>query len=147
TGFMSSEFSVNGKLLELLKDIAPKITRVAFLRDASQGPGTSQFAVIQAMAPLLKVVEANPVTVREASEIEGAVAAFARAPNCGLIVPLSPAGRLYRDLIIAPAARHKLPAVYQERQFVAAGGLMTYGVNFTDQSRRAATYVDRILKG
>ena len=98
------------------------------------------------MAPLLRV-DVTPINLRETGEIERAVADFARAPNGGLIVIVSPAGRLYRDLIIALAAQHKLPAVYQERQFVAAGGLMTYGVNFTDQYRRAATYVDRILKG
>jgi putative ABC transport system substrate-binding protein len=119
---MSSEFSVDAKFLELLKGIAPTITRVAFLRDANQNAAAAgQFAVIQAMAPLLKVVEVNPVNA-QASEIQTAVAAFARAPNGGLIVPLSPAVRLNRDLIIALAARHKLPAVYGERHFAAAGG-------------------------
>jgi putative ABC transport system substrate-binding protein len=145
---MSSEFSVDAKFLELLKGIAPTITRVAFLRDANQNAAAAgQFAVIQAMAPLLKVVEVNPVNVREASEIQTALAAFARAPNGGLIVPLSPAVRLNRDLIIALAARHKLPAVYGERHLAAAGGLTSYGPDYTDQYRRAAGYVDRILKG
>jgi putative ABC transport system substrate-binding protein len=149
TGFMSTEYSVNGKYLELLKDIAPGITRVAILRDATQvGQPTQvgQFAVIQSMAPLLRV-DVTAINLRESGEIENAVALFARAPNGGLIVSVSPAGRLYRDLIIALAARHKLPAVYYERHFAAAGGLMTYGVDFTDQYRRAASYVHRILKG
>jgi putative ABC transport system substrate-binding protein len=146
TGFMTTEFSANGKYLELLKDIAPTITRVAVLRDANQGVGTSQFGVIQAMAPLLRV-QVNPINLREAGEIERDVAAFARTPNGGLIVMVSPATRFYRDLIIALAARHKLPAVYDERHFAAAGGLMTYGSDFTDQYRSAAAYVDRILKG
>jgi putative ABC transport system substrate-binding protein len=148
TGFMTAEYSVNGKYLELLKDIAPGITRVAVLRDATPAPGTGgAFAVIQAMAPLLRVDQVNAINLREPGEIESAVAAFARAPNGGLIVNVSPAVRLYRDLIIALAARHKLPAVYNERHFAAAGGLMTYGADFTDQYRRAASYVDRILKG
>jgi putative ABC transport system substrate-binding protein len=148
TGFMTGEYSLFAKHLELLKEIAPAITRVAFLRDATQdSTGTGAFAVIQAMAPLLRVQEVNAINLREADEIESAVAAFARPPNGGLIVNLSPAGRLYRDLIVALAARHKLPAMYGERHFAAAGGLMTYGVDFTDQYRRAAAYVDRILKG
>jgi putative ABC transport system substrate-binding protein len=146
TGFMSNEFSVNGKYLELLKDIAPGITRVAVLRDATQGSGTGAFAVIQAMAPLLRV-QVEPINLRETGETESAVAAFARASNCGLIVTAGPAARFHRDLIIALAARHKLPAVYYERDFAAAGGLMTYGPDYTDQYRRAAAYVDRILKG
>jgi len=146
TGFMGGEYSVNGKYLELLKDIAPGITRVAVLRDASQGAGTGAFAVIQAMAPLLRV-QVSAINLRETGEIESAVAAFARSPNGGLILPPSSAGRLYRDLIIALAARHKLPAIYFDRYYAAAGGLMTYGPDFTDQYRRAAAYVDRILKG
>ena len=146
TGFMLNEYSLNAKYPELLKEIAPGITQVAVLRDASQGAGTGDFAVIQAMAPLLRM-QANAIDLREAGEIEGAVAAFARSSNGGLIMPGSAAGRLYRDLIIALTARHKLPAVYYERHFAAAGGLMTYGPDFTEQYRRAAVYVDRILKG
>ncbi len=146
TGFMNNEYSLNAKYPELLKEIAPGIARVAVLRDPSQGASTGDFAVIQAMAPLLRV-QVTPINLREAGEIESAVTAFARSPNGGLIMPGSAAGRLYRDLIITLAARHKLPAVYFERHFAAAGGLMTYGPDFIDQYRRAAAYVDRILKG
>jgi putative ABC transport system substrate-binding protein len=146
TGFMANEYSANGKYLELLKDIAPGITRVAVLRDATQGSGTGAFAVIQAMAPLLRV-QVNAINLRESGVIESAVAAFARSPNGGLITPPSAAGRVYRDLIIALAARHKLPAIYFDRYFAAVGGLITYGPDYTDQYRRAASYVDRILKG
>jgi putative tryptophan/tyrosine transport system substrate-binding protein len=146
TGFMLNEYGLNAKYLELLKEIAPGITQVAVLRDASQGAGTGNFAAIQAMAPLLRV-QVNAIDLLEAGEIESAVAAFARSPNGGLIMPGSAAGRYYRDLIIALAARHKLPAVYSERHFAAAGGLITYGPNWIDQYRLAAGYVDRILKG
>ena len=146
TGFMNMEYSSNAKYPELLKEIAPGIARMAVLRDPSQGASTGDFAVIQAMAPLLRV-QVSPINLREAGEIEGAIAAFARSPNGGLIMPGSAAGRRYRDLIIALAARHKLPAVYFERHFAAAGGLMTYGPDFTDQYRLAAGYADRILKG
>ena len=146
TGFMVSDYSLNAKYPELLKEIAPGITQVAVLRDASQGAGTGDFAVIQAMAPLLRM-QVNAIDLREAGEIESAVAAFAHSPNGGLIMPGSAAGRHYRDLIIALAARHKLPAVYSERYFAAAGGLITYGANWIDQYRLAAGYVDRILKG
>ena len=146
TGFMTFEYSMSGKWLELLKEIAPGVTRVAVLRDATQGSGTSQFAVIQAVAPSLRV-EVNPVNMRDAGEIERAVAAFARSPNGGLIVTASAAAVRHRDLIITLAARHKLPAVYFERFFVAAGGLISYGPDLVDQYRRAAGYVDRILKG
>ena len=114
TGFMLNEYSLNAKYPELLKEIAPGITQVAVLRDASQGAGTGDFAVIQAMAPLLRM-QVNAIDLREAGEIESAVAPFARSPNGGLIMPGSAAGRHYRDLIIALAARHKLPAVYSER--------------------------------
>ena len=146
TGFMTFEYSLGGKWLELLKQIAPGVTRVAVLRDPAQGSGTSQFAAIQAVAPSLRV-EVNPVNMRDAGEIERAVAAFARSPNGGLIVTASGSAALHRDLIITLAARHKLPAVYFERSFVAAGGLISYGPDFVDQYRRAAGYVDRILKG
>ena len=146
TGFMTFEYSMGGKWLELLKQIAPGVTRVAVLRDPAQGSGTSQFAAIQAVAPSLRV-EVSPVNVRDAGEIERAVAAFARSPNGGLIVTAGAAAQRHRDLIITLAARHKLPAVYSERSFVAAGGLISYGPDYIDQYRRAAGYVDRILKG
>jgi ABC-type uncharacterized transport system substrate-binding protein len=146
TGFMIFEYSLGGKWLELLKEIAPGVTRVAVLRDPTQGSGTSMFAVIQAAAPSLRV-EVNPVNMRDAGEIERAVAAFARAPNGGLIVPPSAPAFVHRDLMITLAARHKLPAVYNERFFVAAGGLISYGADVIDQYRQAAGYVDRILKG
>ena len=130
TGFMTYEYSLGGKWLELLKQIAPAVTRAAVLRDSTQGSGTSQFAAIQAVAPLLRV-EVNPVNMRDAGEIESAVAAFARAPNGGLIVAASGAATLHRDLIVTLAARHKLPAVYFERFFAAAGGLISYGPTFS----------------
>jgi putative ABC transport system substrate-binding protein len=146
TGFMSFEYTLSGKWLELLKQIAPSVTRVAVLRDPSQGSGTSEFAVIQAMAPSLRV-EVNPVNVRDAAEIERAVAALRRSPNGGLIVVTGAGAQLHRDQIITQAARHKLPAVYFERYFVAAGGLISYGTDQIGQYRQAAGYVDRILKG
>jgi putative tryptophan/tyrosine transport system substrate-binding protein len=146
TGFMTTEYSVGGKWLELLKEIAPGLTRVAVLRDPTQGSGTSQFAVIQAMAPSLRV-EVNPVGTREGAEIDRAVAALARSPNGGLIVTSGAASVTHRALIIGLAAQHKLPAVYFERTFVTAGGLISYGADYIDQYRRAAGYVDRILKG
>ena len=147
TGFMSFEYTLSGKWLELLKQTAPGMTRAAVLRDpTTSGSGTSQFAVIQAVAPSLGV-EVNLVNMRDAGEIERAVAAFARSPNGGLIVTASAAATRHRNLIIALAARHKLPAVYYARFWVAGGGLMSYGPDFIDQYRRAAGYVDRILKG
>jgi putative ABC transport system substrate-binding protein len=146
TGFMLNDYSLNAKYPELLKEIAPEITRVAVLRDASQGAGTGDFAVIQAMAPLLRV-QVDAIDLHETGEIEIAIAAFARSPNGGLILPGSAAGRHHRDLIISLAARYKLPAVYPEHFFAAAGGLITYGPNWIDQYRLAAGYVDRILKG
>jgi len=146
TGFMSFEYSQSGKWLELLKQIAPSVTRVAVLRDAALGSGTTQFAVIQAAAPSLRV-EVNPVNMRDAGEIERAVAAFARSPNGGLIVTSGGSALVHRNLISALAARHKLPAVYSERTFVAAGGLISYGADYVNQYRQAAGHVDRILKG
>jgi putative tryptophan/tyrosine transport system substrate-binding protein len=146
TDFISGEYSIGGKRLELLKQIAPAVTRVAVLRDATQGDGTSQFATMQAVAPSLKV-EVNPVNMRDAGEIERAVAALARSPNGGLVVAANAAGLRHRELIIMLAARHKLPAVFFARVFVAAGGLISYGADYVDQYRRAAGYVDRILKG
>jgi putative ABC transport system substrate-binding protein len=146
TGFMTAEYSIGGKYLELLKEIAPGLTRAVVLRDATQGSGTSQFAAIQAVAPSLRM-EVIPVNMRDAGEIEQSVKTFARAPNGGLIVTASGATVHHRDLIVTLAARHKLPAVYWERLFVAAGGLISYGPDLIDQYRRAAGYVDRILKG
>jgi putative ABC transport system substrate-binding protein len=146
TGFMAYEWSLSGKWLELLKQIAPSVTRAAVLRDTSIGSGASQFAVIQALAPSLRV-EVSPVNVSSAGEIERAVADFARAPNGGLIAAGSSPLRFHRDRIVKLAARHKLPAVYFERVFVDAGGLISYGPNYIDQFRQAAGYVDRVLKG
>jgi putative ABC transport system substrate-binding protein len=145
TGFMIFEYSMGGKWLELLKQIAPGVTRAAVLRDPTQS-GASQFTAIQTVAPSLRV-EVSPVNTRDAGEIERAVAAFARAPNGGLIVTAGPAVTLHRELIITLAARHKLPAVYYERFFAVAGGLISYGPDYVDQYRRAAGYVDRILNG
>jgi putative tryptophan/tyrosine transport system substrate-binding protein len=146
TGFMIFEYSLSGKWLELIKEIAPGVTRVAVLRDATQGSGTSQFSAIQAMAPSLRL-EVNPVNLRDAGEIERAVTAFASSPNGALIMTSSAAAVRLRDLTITLAAKHKLPAVYWERFFVANGGLISYGPNIVDQYRRAAEYVDRILRG
>ena len=146
TGFMTVEYSFGGKWLELLKEIAPGVTRVAVLRDASQGAGTSLFAVIQAMASSLKV-EVSPVNARDAGEIDRAVAAFARSANGGLIVTAAGGTQVHRHLITTLAARHKLPAVYQGRHFVTVGGLISYDADYIDQYQRAAGYVDRILKG
>ena len=147
TGFMTAEYSMGGKWLELLKQIAPGVTRVAVLRNPANPSQTAQFGAIQAVAPSLRV-EVTPVNTRDAGEIERAVAAFARAPNGGLITTAGGAGvTLHRDLIITLAARHKLPAVYSESFFVAVGGLISYGPDYVDQYRQAAGYVDRILKG
>jgi putative tryptophan/tyrosine transport system substrate-binding protein len=146
TGFMIAEYTMGGKWLELLKEIAPGVTRVAVIRDATNPAGIAQFGVINAMAPLLRV-EVTPVNMPNADEIENAVAAFARSPNGGLIITGSGAAIRYRELIITLAARHKLPAIYFERFFVVDGGLISYGADLLDQYRRAAGYIDRILKG
>jgi putative tryptophan/tyrosine transport system substrate-binding protein len=146
TGFISFEWSLSGKWPELLKEIAPGVTRAVVLRDPELGSGASQFAVIQAVAPTLRV-EVNPVNVGGAAEIERAVAVFAGAPNGGLLVTGGGRIRSHRDLIVKLAARHKLPAVYYDRVFADSGGLISYGPDFVDQFRRAASYVDRILKG
>ena len=146
TGFMSFEYGMAVKWLELLKETAPLVARAAILRDSSQGSGTSQFAAIQAVAPSLRI-EINPVNMRDPAEIERGVAAFARSPNGGLIVTAGAAAIRHRDLIVRLAAQHRLPTIYYERSFVAAGGLACYGPDFADQYRRAAGYVDRILKG
>ena len=146
TGFMMFEYSLCGKWLELLKEIAPGLTRAAVLRDPAIPAGIGQFAVIQSVAPAVGV-ELTPVSVRDATEIERAVTAFARASNGGLIQTASPLSATHRDLIIALAARYKLPAVYDTRPYAAAGGLISYGPNLLDQCRGVAGYVDRILKG
>jgi putative tryptophan/tyrosine transport system substrate-binding protein len=146
TGFITFEYGVAGKYLELLKEIAPRVTRAAVLRDPTIASGIGQMAAIQAVAPSLGV-ELSPVGTRDAGEIERAVAAFAREPNSGLIVLASPLQIIQRDLIIALAAQHRLPAVYGFRFFVASGGLISYGPDSIDPYRRAAGYVDRILKG
>lgn len=146
TGFMSWEYGMAGKWLELLKETVPDVTRAGVLRDPSLGSGTSQFAAIQAVAPSLRI-EVTPVNMRDAGDVERGLAAFARSPNGGLITVGGAAATRHRDLIVKLAARHKLPAVYYERSFVAAGGLISYGPDFADQYRRAASYVDRILKG
>jgi len=146
TGFIAYEYGLSGKWLEVLKEIAPGVTRAAVIRDPALASGPGQFAAIQSIAPSLGV-EVSPVNVRDAGEIERAITAFAHSPNGGLIVTGSALVGLHRHLIIALAARHKLPAVYVERTYVAAGGLISYGSDFLDQYRRAASYVDRILKG
>ena len=146
TGFALFEYSISGKWLELLKEIAPAVTRVAVLGDPTTPTGPAQFGVIQAMAPSLRV-EVTTLNKSDANEIERAVAAFARAPNGGLIVTGGGPALFHRDLIVTLAARHKLPAVYFDRAFVAAGGLVSYGPDRIDLYRRAAGYVDRILKG
>jgi putative ABC transport system substrate-binding protein len=146
TGFTIYEYGMSGKWLELLKEIAPRMARAAVLRDPAIASGIGQFAAAQAVAPSLGV-ELSPVDVRDAGEIEHAVTAFARSSNGGLIVTASALATRHRDLIIALAARHRLPAVYSYRYMVAAGGLVSYGPNSIDQYRRAAGYVDRILKG
>ena len=146
TGFMSWEYGMVGKWLELLKETVPSVTRAAVLRDPSLGSGTSQFAAISAVAPSLRV-EVNPVNMRDAGEIERAIAAFARSANGGMIVTSSGLAINHRDTIITQAAKHRLPTVYYSRAFVSAGGLICYGSNRVDQFQRAAAYVDRILKG
>jgi putative ABC transport system substrate-binding protein len=146
TGFMQFEYDLSGKWLELLKQIAPNVTRAAVIRDPALPSGIGQFAVIQSVAPSVGV-EVRPVGVRDAAEIERAVAAFARSPNSGLIVTSSALAARHRELIIALAARHKLPAVYYRRYFVMTGGLISYGYDLVDQYRRSAGYVDRILNG
>ena len=140
------EYGMSGKWLELLKEIAPGVTRAAVLRDPAIPAGIGQFGAIQAVAPSFGV-EVSPVDVRDAGEIERAVTAFARSANGGLIVTASALAVVHRDLIVTLAARHKLPAVYPDRFFVTAGGLISYGPDPVDQYRRAAGYVDRILKG
>ena len=146
TGFIQFEYGISGKWLELLKQIAPGVTRAAILRDPAISAGIGQFGAIQAVAPSLGV-EASPVNVRDPDEIERAVADFARSPNGGLIITGSALAVVHRHLIITLAAKHQLPAIYFQRTLVADGGLISYGADLLDQYRRAAGYVDRILKG
>ena len=146
TGFMQLEYGIVGKWLQLLKEIAPKIKRAAVLRDMSSPGAGGQFAALEAAAPTLGV-ELSPLDARNAGEIERAVAAFARGPDDGLVVLLSPLAANHHDLISALAARHRLPAVYPYRLFAASGGLICYGPVLADAFRLAAGYVDRILKG
>jgi putative tryptophan/tyrosine transport system substrate-binding protein len=146
TGFLLWEYSIAAKWLELLKEIAPRVTRAAVLRESAIAAGPALFGVIQAAAPSLGV-ESRPVDVRDAGEIERAITAFAQGANGGLIVTGSVLAAVHRDLIVTLAARHKLPAVYFGRHFVTGDGLISYGPDFVDQFRRAASYVDRVLKG
>jgi putative ABC transport system substrate-binding protein len=146
TGFMSYEYGLGGKWLELLKEIAPGVKRVAVIRNADESSGIAQFAGIQGVAPALGV-ELSPIGVRDAGEIENAITAFARSPNGGLIVTGSAPAAIHSNLIVTLAAQHKLPAVYFGRFIVAGGGLISYGPDLVDQHRFAAQYVDRILKG
>ena len=146
TGFTLFEYGISGKWLELLKQLAPAMTRVAVLRDTSTTTGVGQFAAIQAVASSF-AVELRPLDVQDAGEIERSIGAFAGSAHGGLIVTSSPNAIINRDLIIALAARHRLPAVYPFRLFVTAGGLVSYGPDLLDPHRRTAGYVDRILKG
>ena len=146
TGFMQFEYSLCAKWPELLKEIAPGLTRAAVLRDPADPSGIGQFAVIQSVTPSLGL-EVIPISVRDLPQVERVVATFARSGNGGLVVTAGPLMAVHRNLIFTLAARHKLPAVYNNRQYVPGGGLISYGANFLDQYRRAAAYVDRILKG
>jgi len=146
TGFMLFEYTLSAKWPELLKQVAPSVTRVAVPRDPTATAGIGQFAVIQALAPSVGL-EVSPINVRDPGEIERAMAVFAQTANGGLIVTAGPGSLIHRDLLIALARRHRLPAVYFDRFFVSVGGLISYGANVIDQYRHAAGYVDRILKG
>jgi putative tryptophan/tyrosine transport system substrate-binding protein len=146
TGFSSIEYGMSGKWLELLKQVSPGLTRAAVIRDPSIASGSGQLGAIQAVGPFLGV-EVSPIDAREPTEIERAVTDFARSPNAGLIVPASTPAIFHRKLIITLAARYRLPAVYSYRFFVADGGLISYGADSVEPFRRAAGYVDRILKG
>ncbi len=146
TGFMMFEYNLCGKWLELLKEIAPSVTHAAVLRDPTFVAGIGQFAAIQAVAPSVGI-EVSPIDLREPAQIEDAIATFAQSPNGGLILTASGIGAANVNLVVTAAARYKLPAVYVQRAFVAAGGLISYGPNFADQYRRAAGYVDRIVRG
>jgi len=145
TGFVTFEYALAAKWLQLLKEIAPRVSRVAVLRDPALAAGIGQFAAVQTVAPI--GLELSAIDLRDAGAIERDVAAFARDGNCGLIVTASQFGANHPDLITAIAARHKLPAIYPSRYFTSAGGLISYGSDLVDEFRRAAGYVDRILKG
>ena len=147
TGFSAFEYSLSGKWLELLKELAPNVTRVGVVRDASLTAGIGQYAVIQALAPQSVGAELTPIDARDPSEIESAITAFAREQNGGLIVTGSSAVSNHRNLIIALTLRYRLPSVYGFRYYAASGGLASYGPDAIDAHRRAAGYVDRILKG
>jgi len=146
TGFLMLEFGLSSKWLELLKEVSPDLKRVAIVRDPTLPSVMAQLGAIQSAAPALGV-DTTAISLRDANEIERAIASFARTPRSGLIVTATPSASIFRNQIIMLAARHKLPAVYYERNFVAAGGLISYGPDFIDQFRRGAAYVDRILKG
>ena len=146
TGFVSFEYNLSGKWVELLKQIAPGVTRAGVLRDAAISSGIGQFAVIQSVAPSIGV-DVSPISVRDSGEIERGIAAFARFANGGLIATASAATVFHRDLIIKLAAQHKLPAVYSRRLYVTSGGLISYGSDILDQFRRAAGYVDQYPEG
>ncbi|MFL5084226.1 MAG: ABC transporter substrate-binding protein [Xanthobacteraceae bacterium] len=146
TGFTTFEYGIAAKWVELLKQIAPNVARAGVIRDPAISSGIGQFAAVQAVAPSLGII-VTPVNVREPGEIERALAAFAPVANGGLIVTGSAWAVIHRDVIIALAARHKLPAVYAERRYAEAGGLVSYGPDYVDQFRRAAAYVDRVLRG
>jgi putative ABC transport system substrate-binding protein len=146
TGFMMFEYNLCGKWLELLKEIAPSVTHAAVLRDAGTAAGIGQFAVIQSVASAVGI-EVRPINLRESAQIERAIATFAQRSNGGIILTGGVAGASNADFIIGAAARYNLPAVYIQRAFVVAGGLISYGPNFVDQYRRAADYADRILRG
>jgi putative ABC transport system substrate-binding protein len=146
TGFIQFEYSLSGKWLELLKEIAPGVTQAAVLRDPATTAGVGQFAVIQSVASSIGL-DVRPVNVRDAGEIERAITATARSPKAGLVVTASASSLVHSGLIITLAERHKLPAVYPRRSFVAAGGLISYGFDALEQVHQAAGYIDRILKG
>src|SRR5262249_52948233 len=140
------EYGISAKWLELLKEIAPRVTRAAVIRDVAIASGAGQWGALQSVAPSFGV-ELSPVNMRDVGEIRRAVAAFARSPNGGMILTGSALAVVHRDLIVTLAARHKLPAIYYSRSFVTGGGLISYGPDSIDLHHRAASYVDRILKG
>ena len=146
TGFMTIEYGIAGKWLELLKQVAPDVTRAAVLRDPTNSALIGQFAAVQGAAPSLRI-EVTPIDVRDVDELERAIAMFARGPTDGMVVLGGPAANARRHLITQLAARQRIPAVYGNRIYPVAGGLISYGADLIDQSRRAADYVDRILKG
>jgi putative tryptophan/tyrosine transport system substrate-binding protein len=146
TGFLMLEYDLSGKWLELLKQIAPNVTRAAVIRDPARASGTGEYGALTAAAQSFRT-ELTPISLQDPAGIERGISTFAQAPNGGLIVTTSGLALDYCDLIVELAARYKLPAVYYERSFVAAGGLVSYGPDFIEQYRRAAAYVDRILKG